>query len=79
MQVDTLSQHVRSQDDIVVVLFLLPVCIEVLTNRLEQRTAVLRRDHHHILTIDATRQIVYRIDRLREHHDLSLRIMLFLE
>ena len=64
MQVDTLSQHVRSQDDIVVVLFLLPVCIEVLTNRLEQRTAVLRRDHHSILTIDAARQIVYRIDRL---------------
>ena len=63
MQVHTFCQHVGSEDDVVVVLLLLPVGIEVLAYGLELLVAILGRDNHHIVAMDATRQIFYGINR----------------
>ena len=79
MKVDALCQNVGGEDDVVVVLLLLPVGIEVLADGLKQRTAVVGRYDQRIFAIDAASQVFDRIYRFREYHNLPLWIALFLE
>ena len=79
MQVDTLSQHVCSEDDVIFVLPLFPVGVEVLADGLEQMATILGGNHQYVWAVDTTLQVFYRIHRFREDHYLSFRVAIFLE
>jgi hypothetical protein len=64
MQVDTLSKHIAGENDVVVILLLLPIGIKVIPYGLELPVSIVRRDDKNIIPAYATSKVFYGVNRL---------------